>query len=302
MEKIGVIGLGNIAQKAYLPVMASLQDKFEWHLTTRNAEKGQKLAKKYGFSHIHQTLDQLIAEKPLAVFVHTPTSTHEAIIRQLLDAGINVYVDKPVSEDLSVVEELYKLAEKKDLMLTCGFNRRFAPFDQQLKAIPDKRLIMSEKIREDAPQETKFAIFDLMIHSVDTALYLLDEPIESVSNHLVTNGKNLEQAYVTLTSKHTQVQITNNLAGGVNLEQTTVQSTEERAQVTNLNLMNTYQTGVTTQTSRPDWERNLVTRGFEPLILEFLDAVSSNGDNPVSPESSILSHKICTDLANSADK
>ncbi|WP_125761368.1 Gfo/Idh/MocA family protein [Companilactobacillus hulinensis] len=302
MEKIGVIGLGNIAQKAYLPVMASLQDKFEWHLTTRNAEKGQKLAKKYGFSHIHQTLDQLIAEKPLAVFVHTPTSTHEVIIRQLLDAGINVYVDKPVSEDLSVVEELYKLAEKKDLMLTCGFNRRFAPFDQQLKAIPDKRLIMSEKIREDAPQETKFAIFDLMIHSVDTALYLLDEPIESVSNHLVTSCKNLEQGYVTLTSKHTQVQITNNLAGGVNLEQTTVQSTEERAQVTNLNLMNTYQTGVTIQTARPDWERNLVTRGFEPLILEFLDAVSSNGDNPVSPESSILSHKICTDLANSADK
>jgi len=302
MEKIGVIGLGNIAQKAYLPVMASLQDKFEWHLTTRNAEKGQKLAEKYGFSHIHQTLDQLIAEKPLAVFVHTPTSTHEVIIRQLLDAGINVYVDKPVSEDLSVVEELYKLAEKKDLMLTCGFNRRFAPFDQQLKAIPDKRLIMSEKIREDAPHETKFVIFDLMILSFDTALFLLDEPIESVSNHLVTSGKNLEQGYVTLTSKHTQVQITNNLAGGVNLEQTTVQSTEERAQVTNLNLMNTYQTGVTIQTARPDWERNLVTRGFEPLILEFLDAVSSNGDNPVSPESSILSHKICTDLANSADK
>lgn len=299
MKKIGVIGLGNIAQKAYLPVMASLQDKYEWHLTTRNVAKGQELAQRYGFTHLHQTLDQLIAEKPLAVFIHTPTSTHEQIIRQLLNAGINVYVDKPVSEDLSVVKNLYKLAEEKDLLLTCGFNRRFAPFNQVLKAIPDKRLIMSEKIREGAQQETKFAIFDLMIHSVDTALYLMDEPITGVDNHLVTNGKYLEQGYVTLTSEHSQVQITNNLVGGVNLEQTTVQSSEQRSQVTNLNLLNTYQTGTIKQTTRPDWERNLVTRGFEPLILEFLNAISSTGDNPVSPESSILSHKICTDLANS---
>jgi len=69
MEKIGVIGLGNIAQKAYLPTMATLQDKFEWHLTTRNKAKGEMLEKKYGFKHFHQTLDELIAEKPLAVFV-----------------------------------------------------------------------------------------------------------------------------------------------------------------------------------------------------------------------------------------
>lgn len=298
MEKIGVIGLGNIAQKAYLPVMASLQDKYEWHLTTRNVEKGQKLAAKYGFTHLHQTLDQLIAEKPLAVFVHTPTSTHENIIKQLLNAGINVYVDKPVSEDLQVVEELYKLADANNLMLTCGFNRRFAPFNQELKQIADKRLIMSEKIRENSPQPVKFAIFDLMIHSVDTALYLMDEPIEHVDNHLVTNGDNLEQGYVTLSSEHEQVQITTNLIGGINLEKSTVQGSKERAEVTNLNLLNKFQTGVTTQVSRPDWERNLITRGFEPLIVKFLTAVTTDGPNPVSPESAILSHKVCTDLLN----
>ncbi|WP_268744057.1 hypothetical protein [Pediococcus pentosaceus] len=39
MIKVGVIGLGNIAQKAYLPVYSELQDRFEWHLSSRNAEK-----------------------------------------------------------------------------------------------------------------------------------------------------------------------------------------------------------------------------------------------------------------------
>ncbi|WP_125588491.1 Gfo/Idh/MocA family protein [Companilactobacillus jidongensis] len=296
MEKIGVIGLGNIAQKAYLPVMASLQDQYEWHLATRNIEKGQKLATKYGFSHLHQTLDQLIAEKPLAVFVHTPTSTHASIIKQLLNAGINVYVDKPVSEDLQVVEELYKLAAANNLMLTCGFNRRFAPFNQELKQIADKRLITSEKIRENSPQPVKFAIFDLMIHSVDTALYLMDEPIQNVTNHLVTSEGNLEQGYITLSSEHEQVQITTSLVGGINLEKSTVQGSTERDEVTNLSLLNKYQTGVNIQESRPDWERNLITRGFEPLIIEFLNAITHDGTNPVSPDSAILSHKVCTDL------
>ncbi|WP_125568702.1 Gfo/Idh/MocA family protein [Companilactobacillus insicii] len=299
MDKIGVIGLGNIAQKAYLPVMASLQDKYEWHLTTRNEEKGQKLASKCGFKHLHQTLDQLIDEKPLAVFVHTPTSTHESVIRQLLNAGINVYVDKPISENLAVVKNLYKLADEKNLMLTCGFNRRFAPFNQKLKEVTNKRLITSEKIRENSPQPVKFAIFDLMIHSVDTALYLIDEPIENVVNHLVTNGDNLEQGYVTLISKNEEVQVTTNLVGGMNLERSTVQGLTGRAEVTNLNILTEFKTGSSTQTLRPDWERNLITRGFEPLILKFLDAVSNTKKNPISPESSILSHKICTDLLKS---
>lgn len=302
MEKIGVIGLGNIAQKAYLPVMATLQDKYEWHLTTRNIAKGEMLEKKYGFEHFHQTLDELIAEKPLAVFVHTPTQTHYEIIKQLLNAGINVYVDKPVSEELSEVKALYQLAESKQLLLTCGFNRRFVPFNQELKKIANKQTILSEKIREEAKQPAKFAIFDLMIHSVDTAVYLMDEDIKTVNNFLVTSDGNLEQGYITLTGEKSQAQIITNMIGGSNLELSTVQGLKTRQEVTNLNSLRTYQTGSITETSRPDWEETLITRGFDPIIKAFLNAVSNGSENPVSPTSAILSHKLCYDLANTIKK
>nr|WP_153386127.1 Gfo/Idh/MocA family oxidoreductase [Companilactobacillus halodurans] len=290
------MGLGNIAQKAYLPVMATLQNEYEWHLTTRNEAKGKKLERMYGFKHFHQTLEELIAEKPLAVFVHTPTQTHFKIIKQLLENGINVYVDKPVSEDLSQVESLYDLAAKNNLLLTCGFNRRFAPFNQELKQIEDKRTIVSEKIREKAIQPTAFAIFDLMIHSVDTAVYLMDEKIAHVDNFLVTDDGNLQQGYITLRGQKSQAQIITNMIGGSNLELSTVQGIRTREEVTNLNLLDTFQTGSKTQTARPDWENTLVTRGFDPIIRAFLKAVSEKGDNPVSPDSSILSHKLCYDL------
>lgn len=296
MQKIGVIGLGNIAQKAYLPVMASLQDEYEWHLTTRDPQKGEHLQKQYGFKHLHQTLDQLIAEKPLAVFVHTPTRTHPAIIKQLLEAGINVYVDKPVSDDFDKVVELYQLAEQKHLLLTCGFNRRFAPFNQKLKQISNKKTITVEKTRQDVKQTPKDAIFDLAIHAVDTALFLADtKRIDQVSSKIILDGADLAQYYLTMFANDCQINVITNMHSGINLEQATVQGETERGQVNDLNKYTSYSTGSKTELARPDWESTLTTRGFEPLITQFLQAVSTGKANPVDPTSVILSHRICSD-------
>ncbi|ETY75096.1 Gfo/Idh/MocA family protein [Lactiplantibacillus fabifermentans] len=297
MLKIGVMGLGNIAQKAYLPVMATMQDQYEFHLTTRNPEKRQQLAAEYGFTHTHADLDELIAAKPAAVFVHTPTATHAAIIKQLLLADINVYVDKPVSNDLQAVQALYDLAASRHLLLTCGFNRRFAPFNQQLKALPDKRYINAEKIRETGGQDPETAVFDLMIHTVDTGLYLLDEPLEATDGRIVTMPDGaLGQGYFMAKTAHTQLQVVTDMYGGVNLEQTTVQGLTKRATVTDLNTITTLNTAQTQTTSFPDWTPTLEKRGFAPLTRAFLTAVATHGPNPVDPTSAITSHAVCRHL------
>ncbi|VDG17881.1 gfo/Idh/MocA family oxidoreductase [Lactobacillus pentosus] [Lactiplantibacillus mudanjiangensis] len=297
MLKIGVLGLGNIAQKAYLPVMAAMQDEYEFHLTTRNPEKRQALAAKYGFTHTHESLDELLTVQPDAVFVHTPTSTHAAIIKQLLLAGVNVYVDKPVDTDLQVVQSLYDLAAARHLMLTCGFNRRFAPLNQQLKALPDKRFITAEKVRETGGQDIETAVFDLMIHTVDTGLFLLDEPLETTGGRIVSaEPGQLGQGYFTARTAHEELQVVTNMFGGVNLEQTTVQTTAKRATVTDLSSLTTYQTAKTQTTTFPDWEPTLEKRGFAPLIRAFLTAVATHGQNPVDPASAITSHAVCRHL------
>ncbi|ANK61606.1 hypothetical protein AYR56_02900 [Loigolactobacillus backii] len=80
MLKIGVIGLGNIAQKAYLPVMAGMQDQVEWILCTRNNEKLQYLQQRYGFKKVVHSVTDLLELAPTAVFIHTPTETHAQLI------------------------------------------------------------------------------------------------------------------------------------------------------------------------------------------------------------------------------
>ncbi|MFC6181058.1 Gfo/Idh/MocA family protein [Lactiplantibacillus daowaiensis] len=297
MLKIGVLGLGNIAQKAYLPVMAAMQDQYEFHLTTRNPDKRDQLARQYGFTHTHASLDDLLAEKPAAVFVHTPTATHASIIKQLLLADVNVYVDKPVSTDLNEVQSLYDLAAARHLLLTCGFNRRFAPLNQQLKALPDKRMITAEKVRETGGQDIETAVFDLMIHTVDTGLFLLDEPLVSTSGRIVpTADDKLGQGYFMAQTAHEQLSVVTNMFGGVNLEQATVQTTTQRATVNDLSTITTAKTAQTQTAAFPDWEPTLEKRGFAPLIRAFLSAVATHGPNPIDPTSAITSHAVCRHL------
>lgn len=297
MLKIGVMGLGNIAQKAYLPTMAGMQDQVEWHLTTRNQAKGESLAAKYGFTHVHQTLDELLAVHPDAVFLHTPTTTHAQIIRTLLNAGVNVYVDKPVTTDIAEVRALYALAAEKHLLLTCGFNRRFAPNNVALKQVTGKQMIVAEKTRNHTLQDAEFAVWDLMIHSVDTALWLLDEPVTAQSGRLVRDAAgNLLQGYLSVQSVHSQVQVVTNMDAAANIEQVTVQGQTARVASDDLLQLTTSTTAGTTISHRPDWEPVLETRGFAELTRAFVTAVRDGGANPVSPESAIASHAACAEL------
>lgn len=136
--KIGVIGLGNIAQKAYLPTYSECRHLAEFVLATRNPETRQKIADQYGFTETVETVEELIEAKIDACFVHVATKVHGAVVRQLLQAGIHVFVDKPLSEELAEVKELQALAVAKNLRLMVGFNRRFAPYTEVLKNIPEK--------------------------------------------------------------------------------------------------------------------------------------------------------------------
>lgn len=112
MLKIAVLGLGGIAQKAYLPVFAHL-DNIEVHLYTRDAQKLKSLSEKYRFHNTHSSVESVIRSDVDAAFIHTSTASHPEIVRAFLEAEIPVYVDKPVADNYEVTKELIELAEAK---------------------------------------------------------------------------------------------------------------------------------------------------------------------------------------------
>ncbi|MYZ17607.1 Gfo/Idh/MocA family oxidoreductase, partial [Streptomyces sp. SID337] len=179
--KIGCIGLGDIAQKAYLPVLTTLPG-VELHLQTRTPAT---LARVAGVHHIpesrcHTDLDALLAQDLDAAFVHAPTAVHPEIVTRLVEAGVPTYVDKPIAYELADSERLVRLAEERGVSLAVGFNRRFAPGYAQCVEHP-REMILMQKNRVGLPEDPRTLVLDDFIHVVDTLRFLAPGPIDDVT-------------------------------------------------------------------------------------------------------------------------
>ncbi|CAM2362091.1 Gfo/Idh/MocA family oxidoreductase [Listeria seeligeri] len=295
MLKIAVVGLGGIAQKAYLPVFAELEN-VEVHLYTRNAQKLKHLSEKYRFDHYHQSIDSMIASGVNAAFVHSATKSHPEVIRAFLAHQIPVYVDKPIADNLVEVEELTNLAKAQNTMLMTGFNRRFAPKYQELKALTDINMIVMQKNRAEQPGEPRTFIYDDFIHVIDTVRYLLDAKIDQLNVFPVWQNELLASITVQIAAGDKVATAIMNRDSGVNEERLAVMTPNAKYEVENVTETHIYQ-GTTERFERfGDWETTLYKRGFEPIIQAFLNAVRSGVKPPISEEDALETHRLAEEI------
>lgn len=295
MLKIAVVGLGGIAQKAYLPVFAELEN-VEVHLYTRNAQKLKHLSEKYRFDHYHQSIDSMIASGVNAAFVHSATKSHPEVIRAFLAHQIPVYVDKPIADNLVEVEELTNLAKAQNTMLMTGFNRRFAPKYQELKALTDINMIVMQKNRAEQPGEPRTFIYDDFIHVIDTVRYLLDAKIDQLNVFSVWQNELLASITVQIAAGDKVATAIMNRDSGVNEERLAVMTPNAKYEVENVTETHIYQ-GTTERFERfGDWETTLYKRGFEPIIQSFLNAVRSGVKPPISEEDALETHRLAEEI------
>lgn len=293
MLKIAIIGLGNIATKAYLPTYSKLNNDVEWCLYSTNPQKLQTLKKTYGFRNTFTNFDEFMECGLDAVMIHTPTHTHAELIQRFLEAGIHVYVDKPISEDIDEVNALIDYAQSNHLILMTGFNRRFAPYYQKQKEVDNKSMIMIQKHRENTDQEAKFAIFDMMIHCIDTLVYLLDEPILSHHIRTITQDGILDHAHLELHTKNCTGTATINMHSGGRSESVEVMSKESFSRCEDMATLKIQQNGILNLHQFSDWTTTLEKRGFIQIVEAFLQGVAINQQPEiVSLESTRITHEL----------
>ena len=295
MLKIGVLGLGSIAQKAYLPVYVKSNQRATFVYATRNQEVQAQLMEKYRLPQIYDTLDDLIEQKIDACMIHTATHTHIEMIEKCLSHGIHVYVDKPISEDITEVRRMYELAKRKNCLLIVGFNRRLAPFVQQLKQLPEKRVLTLSKNRIGKAQSVQFEIYDLFLHLVDTANYLLDEEIIAMTSHIKSCEQHLEFASMTLETAHSLAHLTMDMFAGANQENYQITTKNGTYHLKNLTEMTEYNQSRIIVTGFNDWQTTLEKRGFEQAVNQFIDLLEQ-GNFQYVQEKSLLSHELCAQM------
>ena len=227
--------------------------------------------------------------------IHTATHTHIEMIEKCLSHGIHVYVDKPISEDITEVRRMYELAKRKNCLLIVGFNRRLAPFVQQLKQLPEKRVLTLSKNRIGKAQSVQFEIYDLFLHIVDTANYLLDEEIIAMTSHIKSCEQHLEFASMTLETAHSLAHLTMDMFAGANQENYQITTKNGTYHLKNLTVMTQYNQSGITVTGFNDWQTTLEKRGFEQAVNQFIDLLEQ-GNFQYVQEKSLLSHELCAQM------
>lgn len=293
--KIGVIGIGGIAQKAYLPTYAKIRKEATFIFATRNDDVREKISQEYDFANTVATIDELLAEEIEACFIHVATKVHFEIAKQCLESGVAVFIDKPVSEDVQEVRELQELAKEKNLLFMVGFNRRFAPMVDQLKQLPQKHVIHLEKNEPNHGMNAQFGIYDLFIHLVDTAVYLLDDEIMSVHSKIREEKGQMTYAQMLLSTATTECILSMDMMSGGKMERYQVSSPEQTLildQLTDLKIKR----GTVEESQRfGDWTTTLEKRGFEQLVVSFIAAL--NGEEvDLRQENVLLSHELCEQM------
>lgn len=295
--KVGCIGLGDIARKAYLPVLGT-QPGLDLHLQTRTpatlAAVGDSLHLPAG--QRHERLDSLLDAGLDAAFVHAPTAVHPEIVTRLLEAGVPTYVDKPLAYELPDSQKLVELAERQGVPLFVGFNRRYAPGYAQVLEHP-RDLILLQKNRVGLPEEPRLMILDDFIHVVDTLRFLIPGPVDDITVRARTEDGLLHHVVLQLSGDgFTALGVMNRLSGSAE-EILEVSGQDTKRQVINLAEVIDHK-GQPTVRRRGDWVPVSRQRGIEGAVLTFLDAVRAG--EPLSARDALATHELCERVVRAA--
>lgn len=115
--RVAVIGCGSVS-RAYLPHLAQSPFVELVSACDRIADRAQTAAEKHNIPHHYPHVDALLAGAAFDLLVNlTDMQEHEALNRQALQAGRNVWSEKPLANSLGGGQELLKLARERGVRL-----------------------------------------------------------------------------------------------------------------------------------------------------------------------------------------
>ena len=186
---VAVLGCGRIGQ-VHGRAIASSQDARLIAVADPFPKAANSMAELHGTEV--RSIEQIASAGDIdAVIICTPTDTHADLIEKFVDRGKDVFCEKPIDLDATRVRQCLSKVEASGQTLMVGFNRRFDPHFQAMKARIDagdigKVEMVSITSRDPGLPPASYiersgGIFrDMTIHDFDVARWLLGEEIDTV--------------------------------------------------------------------------------------------------------------------------
>jgi len=117
-----------------------------------------------------------------AASVAVPTSHHLAAARQLMEAGIDVLIEKPLATSLNEADELIRVAQRLGRIGQVGHLERFNPAVRAaLPVITQPMFFEVHRLSVFTPRSLDVdVVLDLMIHDLDIVLSFVNSPVKEI--------------------------------------------------------------------------------------------------------------------------
>ena len=148
-----------------------------------DAARADEAAKLYGIP-VFASVDALLkADLKLdAACVAVPTVKHHEVARELLDAGLDLLIEKPLAANLREADDLIKIQEKKKRIVQPGHLERFNPAVMAVEpGLTRPMFFEAHRLSVYTPRALDVdVVLDLMIHDLDVVLTFAKSPVREV--------------------------------------------------------------------------------------------------------------------------
>lgn len=198
--KWGIIGLGDIAERNFLPALAKAADAQLVSVYSRSADKGKAFITQYGVPRAYDALDKMLADTELdAVYIASPNAIHADQSIAAARAGKHVLCDKPMALSVADGERMILAAEDNKVRLDVAFRLRYHPAHMEARrrvqsgVLGEIQLVKAQNFvggarpywsrlgwRNDPAIAGSGSIVAQAVHPVDLLRYLIDSEIIEV--------------------------------------------------------------------------------------------------------------------------
>jgi predicted dehydrogenase len=215
--KISLIGYGYWG-KNWARLLSNNSNVEFLSITDLDRSKEIEIKSKYPSTAFHNSVDQVLKEKPDAVIISTPVSTHFQLSKLFLESKINVLCEKPLCETPLEVETLNRISEEQAVTLMVGQIFEFNKAIQKIKDLLDLNYlgdvlyVVSSRCGLGPIRNDVNVISDLATHDISILNYLFaDLPIKAnvsahkLFNHSLEDLANISLSYENGMSAHIMV-------------------------------------------------------------------------------------------------
>ena len=177
--RVAVIGVGHLGRH-HARILAGVEGAELVAVVDINEQRAMDIAAQYGAKA--STDWRGLSGHVDAVTIAAPTEVHASIAAPLLDQGVHVLIEKPMSVTTAEADRLLALAQARGVTLAVGHTERFNPAVVHAKPlVQDPRFIEVHRLGTFPDRSLDIdVVFDLMIHDLDLVLDMVRSDVTAV--------------------------------------------------------------------------------------------------------------------------